>query len=78
MCSLAHLRADLWAHLRAKLWTHLQAKLWANLQAQLWANLCAHLQAQFCPMFVFVYFWLPLATIYLVDDNREFEISDLF
>ena len=29
-------------------------------------------------MFVLAYHWLPLATIDLVDDNREFEVLGLF
>ena len=42
----------------------------ALLKANLWVPLCAH----FSPMYVFVYLQLPLATIYLVCDNMEFEI----
>ena len=29
-------------------------------------------------LFVLAYHWLPLATIDLVDDNREFEVSGIF
>ena len=33
-----------------------------------------HLVDHFWPLFVFGYHWLPLATIDLVGDNREFEV----
>ena len=32
----------------------------------------------FQPLFVFGYHWLPLATIDLVGDNREFEVRGIF
>ena len=37
-----------------------------------------HLVDHFWPLFVFGYHWLPLATIDLVGDNREFEVEEYF